>query len=300
MKSKKAYMAVLRNELRISQRSNQLQSAIPSLRAIINEIVPKAFSWWIEIDSDVGISVRWIWLGHPGVTRIGCVSDADTSIMVNVLRQINWDDEVNAAIETVESFEREALKVAQANRKALITSAESAKPLEMPAPSPFTLAGKKHVAQIARADSLKSRRKRELFQEQYAPPPKIACDGVNRVRVIPPSNAPLGQLLPPTLKDELPEYALSTSRHPNPRACTWIPCESLAELMHEVYIQPRDTFQRAVILDIQWRTPAVIEYITHCEILKNFITPEAAAQMSAQDFYAKSLEIISKIEIVRC
>jgi len=287
--------------MRISHSAHRLQEAIPDLKAIINEVVPDSFSWWLEIDAVVGISIRWIWLGHPGVSHIGRFSDADATILISCLRKINWDDEINAAIASVESFEQEALRIAQANRKALMTASQSnLEPVKMPEPAPITIEGKRALVQKSIADELKNNHRQKLIKRQLQKNarPVIKCDGIRRILLKSPKDKPAAQLLPPTLRDELPEFGLSRSRHTNPRACVWSAYDTAAELYHQVYINPPGTFQRLVMLGCQWRTPEVIEFITQGKVLENHLTRKDAAEMTPEAFQAKRIEILKNVEII--
>lgn len=300
MNDRKARLAKVRAELQLLSPGIQLQDAIPGLKRTIHRLIPDSFSWWLEIDADIGISTRWIWLGHPGVCRIGSVSDPDASIMLRLLQDTNWEEEVDAAIETVEAFEREALRIAQAKRRARVTSRDSLEPIQMPEPGPLTIEGKREQARKIIADSLKTKHSRKMIRQSSQPAftPVPECDGIRRIRWKAPEKAPHAQLLPPTLRDELPEFGLSCSRLPNPRSCVWLSFESAKDLWHQVFIRPTGTFQRLVMFGCQWRTPALIEHVTQCGIIERHLTREEAATMTTEQFWTKKEEILSKVEIV--
>ncbi len=117
------------------------------LKTKLRAIIPQNFGWWMEMDHDVEIRVRWLWLGHPAVTHSGSVSDCDLTIVLALLRNVDWDAEAKEAIDSVEAAEAALLKSAQDRRRLRLTN--SAHTLALPcietlAPiAPPTLAQKK-------------------------------------------------------------------------------------------------------------------------------------------------------------
>ena len=91
------------------------------LKKTIRSLIPPTFGWWLEMDHDVRISVRWLWLGHPAVVHSGSVSDTDVTIMLALLRGVDWDAEAAAAMENVEAAEAKLLRSAQERRRIKLT-----------------------------------------------------------------------------------------------------------------------------------------------------------------------------------
>ena len=83
-------------------REKTISDGVQLLKAHVRGKVPDRFGWWIEIDHDVRISIRWLWLGHPAVTHSGSVSDCDVTIALSFLDRVDWNAEVSAAMESVE------------------------------------------------------------------------------------------------------------------------------------------------------------------------------------------------------
>lgn len=87
------------------------------IKKSILEIIPPTFGWWLEADHDVQICVRWLWLGHPAVTHSGSVSDFDITILLALLKNVDWEAEAREAMATVEAAEAALLRSAQERRR---------------------------------------------------------------------------------------------------------------------------------------------------------------------------------------
>lgn len=129
-----------------SVRSLKISEGVGLLKARIRELVPATFGWWMEIDHDLNFAVRWMWLGHPAVTRSGSVSDCDVSIMLAGLESVNWDEQATLAMADVEQTEADLLRVAQDRRRLKLSNPAQALALpavEMPTMAVVPFADKK-------------------------------------------------------------------------------------------------------------------------------------------------------------
>lgn len=145
-----------------------VQTAIKTIRDSVRNVVPSDFAWWIEIDDEVGFAVRWIWTGHPGVSYVGRLLDSDASIACRMLLSVNWREEVDRSIQSVEAFERVALKAAQENRKLKLTGS-NLPPISLPDPGPFSVGGKRQEASAAFVSGLHERRRRRAIAALLTP-----------------------------------------------------------------------------------------------------------------------------------
>lgn len=129
-----------------SRRWTYLSEAVQVLKKEIRGMIPEEFGWWLEVDHDVRISVRWIWMGHPSATHSGSCSDCDVSILLDLLRQVNWEAQREEAMRSVEDAEAALLKCAQERRRLKLTNTGgplALPPVELPPQLPVTFDGKK-------------------------------------------------------------------------------------------------------------------------------------------------------------
>lgn len=96
---------------------NRIQESLRDARKRISAAIPEAFGWWLELDHEVRLSVRWIWLGHPAVTHCGGVTDYDITIVMMFLEDVDWEAEVSAAMAGIENAESLLLQTAQKKRR---------------------------------------------------------------------------------------------------------------------------------------------------------------------------------------
>lgn len=201
-------------------------TVVSGMRASIQPLVPSDFYWWMEIDSDVGVSIRWVWLGHPSVVHVGGVQDFDLSIVLTLLRGVNWFVERQRAIESVEGYEAEALKAAQTRRRQKIVrgDAKPLAPVEIPPPPPVSLEAKRAVrrAGLARAgyDAAIQEKTRKLLAKEHAPAPSYK------------SRKSVAGL----------SYGLTKSRALSPGLWVWQRYESRDEMMEALVTEPPGTF----------------------------------------------------------
>lgn len=139
----------------------QIQPHVKPFRDAVRSLIPTSFKWWVELDDDIGFSIRWFWMGHAAVSYIGRVEDVDPSIMLSLLSVVDWEDEVGRAIQSVEAYEAELLTVAQSNRRNRLTDSNLA-PIEMPPPGPLSVDAKK---QLSRARYVQGIKYREFITE---------------------------------------------------------------------------------------------------------------------------------------
>lgn len=115
----------------------QIRNGVATLKSRLRAHIPETFGWWVEIDNDIRVSIRWIWLGHPGVMHAGSVSDPDIDIALALVETVDWTAEVDAAIASVEHTEFELLAKAQKRRRFNIT--DTAHLVALPEPEPTRL-----------------------------------------------------------------------------------------------------------------------------------------------------------------
>ena len=132
------------------RRATYLAEAVATMKREIRAIIPPAFGWWLEFDHDVRASIRWVWLGHPAVTRCGSVSDSDFSLALHFLRSVDWEEEVRRAMADIEKTEADLLRQAQERRRLILTNGahmlSQLPPLELPPPPPATFEDKRLAA----------------------------------------------------------------------------------------------------------------------------------------------------------
>jgi hypothetical protein len=118
----------------------------------MHHLISADFHWWLEVDSNIRLTVSWVWLGHPAVTHIGGCSDCDLSILNALVREVNWSVERERAIETVEGWEIKALEAAQQNRRnKSVVSGSKLKPVDPPPLPAATPVQKRVVHRVALA-----------------------------------------------------------------------------------------------------------------------------------------------------
>lgn len=130
-----------------TRRGVAMTEGLALIKKSIHEIIPDTFGWWLEADNDVRISVRWLWLGHSAVTHSGSVSDCDVTILLELLRYVDWAEEAKEAMRSVEEAEAALLKNAQERRRLRLTSnahtLAAPPPLETIEPAPVTFEQKR-------------------------------------------------------------------------------------------------------------------------------------------------------------
>lgn len=145
----------------VQRAGTQIQPHVKPFRDAVRSLIPASFKWWVELDDDIGFSIRWFWMGHAAVSYIGRVQDVDPSIMLSLLSVVDWEDEVGRAIQSVEAYEAELLTIAQSNRRNRLTDSNLA-PIEMPPPGPLSVEAKK---QLSRARYVQGIKYREFITE---------------------------------------------------------------------------------------------------------------------------------------
>lgn len=125
------------------RQASNIADGIRTLKRTVREIVPPSFGWWIEVDHEVRVSIRWLWLGHPAVTHSGSITDDDISIVLHLLRSVDWSAEATAAMANVEEAEVKLLRIAQQSRRLKLSDSAhllaTLPPVELPAPVPVAL-----------------------------------------------------------------------------------------------------------------------------------------------------------------
>lgn len=69
----------------------------------LHEVIPADFTWVFRMDDDVSLEIRYKFIGVRGVTRVGTVSDADWSMLVNLLLRVDWERQRQLARESVDN-----------------------------------------------------------------------------------------------------------------------------------------------------------------------------------------------------
>ncbi len=263
----------------IREDSENTHQFISALKKVISQLVPSTFSWWIEID-DTYIGLRWIWNGHPTVSFVGRLQDSDTTILLALLAQVDWDQEIDLAIASVEEFERSALDAAQAKRKAtLLNRTQALADIELPKIPPVTIEEKRSAYQNHKAKEIS----RTVHGRTYAPTPReLANDELHRHGY--------AKALPPTLKDELPEFGLSKSFAASPRQCTWQEFSGYDELMHELFKHPENTYKQMVAFGFLWRYN-LIYTLGDWLLAHEELAGEVAQGMTCEEFRSALVDI---------
>lgn len=140
----------------VQHAGNNMQPHVKSFRDAIRVIIPPAFKWWVELDDDIGFSIRWIWMGNAAVSFIGRVEDVDPGILLALLSVVDWTEEIRRAIQSVEAYEAEALAIAQTNRRNALTGSSLPR-VELPDPGPFSIDAKRQLARARYAQGVKYR-----------------------------------------------------------------------------------------------------------------------------------------------
>lgn len=241
---------------------NSIQDALRHLRLRVRELIPEPFAWWLELDHDISMSVRWIWLGHPNVPHCGGISDTDVTIIIGLLERVDWSAEVTAAMESVEAFEREALTVAQKRRRLKITDKANLRALdalEMPKPVPSSLAEKK--SELGPIVIPGKRVPVPTLEELMAAGRSIAADDEQAD----PDSASdsSSKNSPKTTRTLSPEvvgdYALTRSKTHIIKHLVWEEFETLRDLLLAIRENPEGTFERASVCGFRIDGPTFVE-----------------------------------------
>jgi hypothetical protein len=134
----------------------QIQPHVKPFRDSIRSIIPSSFKWWVELDDDIGFSIRWIWMGNAAVSYVGRAEDLDPGILLSLISVVDWDDEVRRAIQSVEAYEAEALAIAQTNRRNSLIGSNLPR-IEFPDPGPFSIEEKRRLARARFIQGIKYR-----------------------------------------------------------------------------------------------------------------------------------------------
>ncbi len=89
------------------------------LKEKLRTLIPPEFGWWVEIDHDIRISVRWCWVSNPAATHIGSASDFDASVVLTLVAGVDWSEQASRAMAAIEEEEAELLRLAQQRRRAV-------------------------------------------------------------------------------------------------------------------------------------------------------------------------------------
>lgn len=181
------------------------------------------------MDSDVSLSLRWVWLGHPAVTHIGGISDFDFSILLALVRGVNWSTERDLAIESVEGYEQEVLRAAQVRRRQKqVGPRTKLAPAEMAPTPPMSVEGKRvmHRATLARAgyrdaSDAQMRKQAAIAASKPSVPVWREFKGGQRV----------------------PQHGLTSSRGTVIRDWQWSSYRCKEEMMDALCAQPAGTFR---------------------------------------------------------
>lgn len=209
-------------------------NVVSTIRQVIQSVIPGDFHWWLEMESEIGISVRWVWLGHSAVSYVGGVRDSDITILLALLRDVNWFIERDKAIESVEGYEREALRIAQERRriKAVGPKATKLKTVEIPEPPPFTLEGKR----IARSVGLARAGYESAVEEKQR---KQAAESAKKGT---------GRKIHSYRSDSaISDYALTRSTGQILKYWVWTKFEEKEELMDALCAQPPGSFSHLCV-----------------------------------------------------
>lgn len=241
---------------------------VPTLRQNIHSVIPLDFSWWLEMDYDIGVSICWIWTGHPGVSKIGRLFDSDLSILLSLLRQIDWSEQVNAAVDTVDAFEREALRAAQNKRRSLIAPGLTSLPsVALPEPGPFTLDEKREVHRVGLA--------KRLSKKKRTPLPQLPAlsQGVHY-----PPAAPIDSTA-------FPEFAYTCSASSRPQWCKWESCASYSDLIRALLLRPLGEVRRVILFGLCWVNPTIEKVFLYNGQLRSLLPSSKTLKMTPDEFH---------------
>lgn len=203
--------------------------AVHAVRRAVHEVIPGDFHWWMEIEPEIGQSIRWIWLGHTAVSHIGGVSDPNVAILVDLLRGVNWESERAVAIESVEGYEQAALQVAQEKRKNRFLGRSKGKldEVRMPEPPPLSIEGKRIVHRVGLARAGYAAAVDEKLRKQHAAlAEKPTSPEIRNYRV----------------DSSRPQFAVTKSKGYLVRAWQWEPFESLEDVQERLASEPAESF----------------------------------------------------------
>jgi hypothetical protein len=254
--------------------SSNTAAFVPSLRNVIRSIIPSDFSWWIEMDDDIGVSICWIWTGHPGVSKVGRLFDADLSIALSLLPKIDWSEQVNLAVDTVDAFEREALRAAQNKRRSFLAHGVSVlPPVTLPEPGPFTLADK-----------------REGFRTN------VGKKLLNKKRIIPTQviqshivEYPLAVSID---SKKFPEYAFTSSVSSRYQWCKWEASASYSDLIRILLLRDAGEVRRVILFGMCWVCPTIEKVFLHNGKLRSSLPASKILKMTPADFDKAYYEVI--------
>ncbi|WP_129047455.1 hypothetical protein [Oleiharenicola lentus] len=196
----------------------------------------------MEIDSEIGVSVHWVWLGHSAVSRVGGVSDFNVDILLELLRGVNWFVQRHDAIESVEGYEQAALKAAQEKRRnrAIGRSGGKLKEVRIPEPPPLSIEGKKlvHRVGVARAGYL------------------AAVDEANRKQM----SAAAAKPKPPEFRaykanKSVPCFGLTGSKGTIIAAWIWSTFHEKEEMMDKLCADPAGTYTHLTVYGLVFDEP---------------------------------------------
>ena len=234
-------------------------ASLRALRKTIRSVIPETFGWWFEMDHDIAVSIRWIWLGHPGVTHCGAVSDSSIEILVALLRCVDWDAEVSAAIQSVEATEIRLLQAAQVRRRLKLTDRAFLSSLPEPETEP---------ADLVPADFAAKRRDVGPFQ---IPEKRVKVDEFAlRLAMIPPEPErpaePAGKTTMITHYHHVGAYLLCRTRGAF-KSAKWEAFDSLEELYDAIRANDPFTWYQACLFGVQMQGYVLVNRLVNREVM---------------------------------
>lgn len=235
------------------------------LKACLRRIIPPTFGWWLEVDHDVEIRARWLWLGHPGVTHSGSRSDSDVTILLALLRQVDWEAEAKEAMGSVEKAEHEILKSAQEVRRLRLTNHAhtlALPPIQSLALPAATFDEKKRErvpflrpARRLTAEEIDERLAEAETEEEDAPGTPLESTHENTRTAVgdPEQDGPLSQTDKPAARrrgvGDMTEFFLTRDRCTDGpiASLNWERYSDLAHLLRAVNRHPAGTFTEAYL-----------------------------------------------------
>jgi len=79
----------------------------------VRKIIPTDFDFWVEMNSDISISLSWEWNGGNSDVYRGRISDYDFGIILRRLESVNWVKEIESYFDTIRDSEIAALNISQ-------------------------------------------------------------------------------------------------------------------------------------------------------------------------------------------
>lgn len=92
---------------------NQIQAALSLMKKEVRKIIPTDFDFWVEMNSDISISLSWEWNGGNSDVYRGRISDYDFGIILRRLESVNWVKEIESYFDTIRDSEIAALNISQ-------------------------------------------------------------------------------------------------------------------------------------------------------------------------------------------